>query len=132
MRLAAGTKNPYRIYFPKTDSMGRAELQADESSGQFKAHWEEGLMDFNGTLESAPQDVTLFLCDVAAIRSNRRVLMAWPLLTHERELWTSRQQKIDYFLSCANERYSFLESSVLIPDDGKLRVEVSESKRRAG
>ena len=59
MRVSAGTKNPYHIFFPKTDDSGRTALDKSAVIGQFKDHWEEGLMDFNGTLESAPQTALL-------------------------------------------------------------------------
>lgn len=125
MRISVGNKNPYRIYFPKTNFAGHSSLSADDIAGQFKDHWEEGLMDYNGTLENADQSVDLFLPDVRLIRSGQRAFLVWPLLTHEKTAWASRQEKLDYFLSSANEHYSLKEFSAAIPSDGRLQVQIS-------
>jgi len=123
MRISSGTKNSYHVYFPKTDSEGHSSLSADDIAGQFKDHWEEGLMDYNGTLETAAQEVQLFLLDVTNIRSNQSAFMAWPLLIHEKTVWASRQEMLDYFLSSVNERYSMKELPAVIPSDGKLQAQ---------
>jgi len=46
--VTSGTKNRYPIIFPKTDRSGVAYLTCDEFRDQFKDHWKEGLMDYNG------------------------------------------------------------------------------------
>ena len=124
MRISSGTKNPYHIYFPKTDTHGCSALVADDFCGQFKDHWAEGLMDYNGNLEVASQTVVLFLFDVGALKKNLANSLAWPLLPHEKTMWSSRQEKVDYLLSCRNEQYRFSESSFVVSAEGELSVEV--------
>jgi hypothetical protein len=125
MRVPAGTKNPYHIFFPKTDDAGRAALDKSAVIGQFKDHWEEGLMDFNGTLESAPQTATFFLFNVRDFKTNLKAVLAWPLLAHEKTVWASRAEKVEYLLSCRNSKYLLPETVLEIPQDGLLELQVS-------
>jgi hypothetical protein len=124
MRITAGTKNPYRIYFPKTDVHGCTALEQVVVLGQFKDHWEEGLMDFNGTLESASQSATFFLFNVRDLQTNLKIALAWPLLTYEKTVWRSRREQVDYFLSCRNDQYSLPETDVPIPRNGQVHLRV--------
>ena len=124
MRISAGTKNPYRVYFPKTDEHGHTALERSAVVGQFNDHWEEGLMDFNGTLESASQVVTFFLFNVSKLQESLSIALAWPLLTHEKTVWSSRQEQVNYFLACDNTRYSLPEAEVVLPSDGRLSLRV--------
>ena len=126
MRVSAGTKNPYHIYFPKTDAHGVTSIEATAVHGQFEDHWEEGLMDFNGTLETASQEVVFYLFDVETLQANLSMALAWPLLAYEKSVWTSRQEKVDYFLSCRNQQYNFDASAQTVPLTGRLRLEVSQ------
>src|SRR4051812_47873582 len=89
MQITAGSKNPYRILFPKTTRDGRTALTASEIAGQFKDHWEMALMDYDGTLEDAVEVVALRLFDPASVRQHYAELLAWPLFTHERSRWKS-------------------------------------------
>ena len=125
MRVSAGTKNPYHILFPKTDAAGRTALDKSEVVGQFKDHWEEGLMDFNGSIESAAQAVTFFLFDVRDFKANLKTALAWPLLAHEKTTWASRTEKAEYLLSCRNAKYRLPETTLEIPQDGLLQLQVS-------
>ena len=125
MRVSAGTKNPYHIFFPKTDDSGRTALDKSAVIGQFKDHWEEGLMDFNGTLESAPQTAAFFLFNVRDFKANLKTVLAWPLLTHEKTVWASRAEKVEYFLSCRNAKYLLPETELEVPLDGPLQLQVS-------
>jgi hypothetical protein len=125
MRVSAGTKNPYHIFFPKTDATGRTALEKSEVVGQFKDHWEEGLMDFNGSIESAAQAVTFFLFDVRDFKANLKTALAWPLLAHEKTIWASRTEKAEYLLSCRNAQYRLPETTLEIPQDGLLQLQVS-------
>ncbi len=131
MTVYAGTKNLYLIHFPKTDPRGRAELTADDFKGQFEDHWEEGLMDYNGTVESASQHVKLEFFDPANMRANLESLSAWPLLKNAAKKWASRREKLEYFLSCRNEIFKPARRPRLveIPADGALAFAVAQLVR---
>ena len=116
MQITAGSKNPYRILFPKTTRDGRAVLIASEIVGQFADHWEMALMDYNGTLEDAVEVATLRLFDPASVREHYADLLAWPLFTHERSRWDSRREFLDDLLSCRNEQFTFSGLSVRLPE----------------
>ena len=120
MQITAGTKNPYTILFPKTTSDGRTVLPAAEVIGQFTDHWEMALMDYNGTLESAVDIATIRLFDPAPTREHYSSLLAWPLFTHESARWQSRQQVLDYLISCRNEQFTFGGIAVRFPESALL------------
>jgi hypothetical protein len=61
MQLTAGYKNPYSIFFLKTDTHGHTRLTAEDIQGQFSDHWEEALMDYDGSIEEANDLVTIHL-----------------------------------------------------------------------
>ena len=104
--VRAGRKNPYRILFPKTDRSGRTELSRADFVGQFRDHWQEGLMDYDGSPETADPVVEVSLFDPSWLLQNRRLALAWPLLKHERTKWSSRKEEYKYRISCRNEQFS--------------------------
>jgi hypothetical protein len=116
MQITAGSKNAYRILFPKTTPQGCSALTAGEVTGQFTDHWEMALMDYNGTLEAAVEIVTLRLFDPAPAREHYDELLAWPLFTHERSRWESRREFLDDLLSCRNEQFTFSGLSVRLAE----------------
>ena len=103
--ITAGHKNPYRIYFPKTDQMGSATLTRDDFLGQFRDHWEAGLMDHDGTPEAATSLVRVALYDPRWSIENADAALAWPLLTHERTKWSSRDEQYRYRTSTRNTKF---------------------------
>lgn len=107
MQITAGSKNPYRIIFPKTARDGHTRLSAADIRGQFADHWEMALMDYNGSLGDAVDVVTLRLFDPASVREHYDQLLAWPLFTHEKTRWQSRRQLLDHLLSCRNDQFTF-------------------------
>jgi hypothetical protein len=107
MQVTAGSKNPYRILFPKTARDGRTQLSAADVRGQFTDHSEMALMDYNGSLDDAVEVVTLRLFDPASVREHYDQLLAWPLFTHEKTRWQSRRQFLDDLLSCRNDQFTF-------------------------
>jgi hypothetical protein len=117
MTLSTGRKNPYDILFPKTDVLGVSGIEAEDARGQFTDHWQAGLMDHSGTIEEASQHVQVTLFDVAALRGRTAQALAWPLLRHESTAWTSRREKVDYLLSCRNERFTFTPRMMELPQD---------------
>lgn len=100
--VTTGRKNPYRIYFPKTDSLGVATLTRDDFIGQFTDHWEAGMMDHSGTPESAESTVRVGLYDPSWSLETRDAALAWPLLKHERTKWSSREEEYRYRTSSRN------------------------------
>ena len=106
LRVKAGTKNPYVIYFPKTSGNGTAVLTATEFSGQFTDHWQAGLMDYNGSLEEAEPRVEVSLYDAAWIRSHQYESLAWPLLPHEKTKFESRRAAYDYMRWNRNDGFA--------------------------
>jgi hypothetical protein len=116
MQITAGSKNPYRILFPRTTPDGRTAMTASEIAGQFRDHWEMALMDYNGTLDDAVEVVTLRLFDPASVREHYDELLAWPLFTHESSRWKSRREFLDDLLSCRNDQFTFAGLSVRLPE----------------
>jgi hypothetical protein len=112
LKIKAGTKNTYLVLFPKTDRYGRAELIKEDLVGQFDDHIEMGLMDYNGTLENAENEVEVSLLDITKIRENKGSLLAWPLRSHEKKKWKTREEEFLYKLTSPNEKY--LQSKLLI------------------
>ena len=102
LTVSAGPKNPYHIYFPKTDVSGVAVLTRDDFIGQFTDHWEAGLMDHGGTPESADSTVKVSLYDPSWSLENREAALAWPLMKHERTKWSSRNEQYSYRTSSRN------------------------------
>jgi hypothetical protein len=129
MRVTAGTKNLFYICFPKTSVDGTTSMTAEDFRGQFADHYEMGLMDYNGTVETAGDLVGIMLFDPRPMIKHREELLHWPLLKHERTVWGSRRERMDYFLSCRNREFYFFEESVRIPEDGVIRLTVG---RRVG
>ena len=127
MQITAGSKNPYRILFPKTTHDGRTLLSAVDVAGQFTDHWEMALMDYNGALDDAVDVVTLRLFDPAPVREHYAELLAWPLLTHERDRWDSRQQFLDYLLSCRNEQFAFAGISMRLPESALIYLPLNRA-----
>jgi hypothetical protein len=127
MRISTGRKNPYHVYFPKTDTSGRSVLSESNIRGQFTDHWESGLMDHSGGLEDASQRVEFFLFDTEVMRRNLSVVSKWPLLPYESTVWNSRQEAVDYYLSCRNAQFRLGETSLVIPRDGEVSLQVREA-----
>lgn len=102
MVVTTGQKNPYLIFFPKTDSAGAATLTRKDFIGQFKDHWEAALMDHAGTPASADSRVQVSLYDPSRAIANRQLALTWPLLKHERTKWSSREEEYQSRVSSRN------------------------------
>jgi len=124
LRVTSGTKNPYYIYFPKTGVDGTTQITSEDFRGQFTDHYEMGFMDYNGTVETAGDVFGVELYDPRQMEKQKETLSHWPLLKHERKLWKSRQEFIEYFLSCRNREFYFFEQSARIPTDGVIHLTV--------
>ena len=130
MQITAGYKNPYGIFFWKTDLIGHTRLTAEEIEGQFTDHWEEGLMDYNGSIAEANEVVTIRLWDPTPLREGYDKLLAWPLFTHQRTRWRSRRDYLDYMASCRNDEFTFDGISVRLPDTRLLYVSLRRAVAR--
>jgi hypothetical protein len=122
MQITAGYKNPYSIFFPKTDSGGHTRLTAKEMEMQFTDHWDMALMDYNGSLQDANEVVTIHLWDPRPLRGDPEQALAWPLFSYETTRWTSRREWFDYLASCRNEEFTFGGISVRLPETTLLYV----------
>ena len=107
IKVISGTKNNYHIFFPKTDRNGKAKLLKSDFIGQFTDHYEMGLMDYNGTIETANSKVEVCLYDPKWLNENPLLALAWPLLKNEKEKWRNRQEQYDYFISSRNSIFYF-------------------------
>jgi hypothetical protein len=112
MIVTTGKKNPYRLRFAKTDRSGMSTLTRDDFIGQFTDHWEAGLMDHSGTPEDAQPTVQVGLYDPSWSLENPDVALAWPLLSHERMKWSSRDEEYRYRMSSRN--LEFVASPVMV------------------
>ncbi len=122
--VTSGNKNRYYILFPKTDENGLTQLSSDEFRGQFEDHWESGLMDYNGTVETALPTVTVQLLDKGRIEQNLDLLRAWPLLKNEQKWWGSREEKLQCLLSCRNDKVSIPATSWQVDKASQIEVTV--------
>jgi len=129
LKVLAGRKNPYFIHFPKTDSAGHAQLTREDFIGQFKDHWESGLMDYAGTPESAAPTVDVSLFDPSWLIENRSLAMAWPLLTHEKTKWKSKNEQYRYKASCRNPEY---QSGPVVADLSRTNEIVLQVRAKQG
>jgi hypothetical protein len=59
-------------------------------------------MDHSGTPESADSVVQVALYDPSWSIQNPKLALAWPLLTHERTKWSSRDEQYRYRVSTRN------------------------------
>ena len=105
MIVRSGRKNPYHMYFPKTNRAGLTMLTRDDVVDQFGDHWEAGLMDYDGTIESADPVVHITLYDPTWSLQNRAAALAWPLLKNERAKCASREEQYRYRTTARNLDY---------------------------
>jgi hypothetical protein len=124
MRITTGRKNPYHIYFPKTDQLGRSTLARHDIEGQFADHWASALMDHSGTIQEASQETVFYLFAPEAMRRNIGLISAWGLLPHEATIWRTRRDVTEYFLSCRNEQFSCSDTARVIPVTGEVSLTV--------
>ena len=128
--VSTGQKNPYRIYFPKTDRSGAATLTRDDFVGQFKDHWEAGLMDHAGTPETAQPIVRVGLYDPLPAINNPKGSLAWPLMKHERAKWPSREAEYAYRTSTRNT--DFIASPIEVNVEETAHIQLSVTRKRTG
>lgn len=125
MGVTAGTKNGYHIMFPKTAADGTAQITAQDFRAQFKDHGDMFIMDYNGSVETASDIVTFELYDQGLMERGQSQISRWPLSKHERTLWKSRKQFIEYLLSARNREFDCDRQLMRIPQDGVIHLTVS-------
>jgi|GEM_PF-1525634 len=130
MQITAGYKNPYSIYFPKTDERGHTRLTAKEIEMQFTDHSDMALMDYNGSLEDANELVTIHLWDVHSFREHSDDVLAWPLFSYDQTRWKSRRDWFDYMASCRNDEFMFGGISIRLPETTLLYVSLHRAVAR--
>ena len=122
MQITAGYKNPYSIFFSKTDASGHTRLTATEIEMQFTDHWDMALMDYNGSLEEANDLVTIHLWKPRDFREHDDDVLTWPLFSYEKTRWRSRREWFDYMASCRNDEFTFGGISIRLPETTLLYV----------
>ncbi|WP_156844544.1 hypothetical protein [Leptospira wolffii] len=101
----SGSKNSYSILFPKTKRNGEAILDKIDFVEQFNSHFEIGLMDYNGTIETANPIVEVSLFNPKRIKNQKDQIMALPLTSYERKYWKNAKERYDYLISCRNNKF---------------------------
>jgi len=124
LKVRAGRKNPYYIFFPKTDINGEAALTQDDFIGQFDDHFETGLMDYDGSIEIAEPEIEVSLFDSTLMMKNKKLAMAWPLLKNEKSKWSSRKEQYSYMVSCANSRFKMKPFFFNVEEYDSITVDV--------
>jgi hypothetical protein len=130
LTVSAGRKNPYRIYFPQTDRSGVTTLTRDDFIGQFQDHWEAGIMDYDGSPETAAPLVRVSLYDPSWALRDPAAALAWPLLPHERTKWSSREQEYKHRTSTRNA--DFVASSVMVDLEETSDIVLTVRRRADG
>ncbi|AOU96988.1 hypothetical protein BI364_02265 [Acidihalobacter yilgarnensis] len=126
LTVKSGNRNAYQILSPKTGSDGHAQITKPDFIGQFEDHWEMGLMDYNGTVESASPDVQVSLFDPSWHIANPEACLAWPLFKNEQGHWASRQAQYEHLVSCANPHYLATPKPVNLETNNKISLTVSK------
>ena len=124
LKVRSGRKNPYYIFFPKTDEGGKAILYQNDFIGQFEDHYETGLMDYDGSIETANPEVEVSLFDPTWMIENKTLALAWPLLKNEKPTWNSREEKYNYMISCKNPKYKMKPFMFNIEKSNRISVNI--------
>ena len=117
MTVYAGTKNPFLIYFPKTNKEGQTSITAVDFKDQVDFQITIGIMDYNGSIETASQVVSIdlglpyrkeLLEDKRFLESIRKS----SLQGYEKLKWLSSDEKVSYYLSSRNDKFIAKPQSV--------------------
>jgi hypothetical protein len=117
MTVRAGTKNPFLIYFSKTNKEGQTSITAIDFKDQVDFQITMGIMDYNGSIETASQVVNIdlglpyrkeLLEDKRFLESIRKGY----LQGYERLKWSSSAEMVSYYLSSRNNEFITKPQSV--------------------
>ena len=131
LKVSTGQKDPYFILLPKTNEVGRTEITHEDFVGQFKDHWEMGLMDDSGTPEEADKNIELSLFDPTWLIENQNLALAWPLFKNEKNKWSTRKEEYDYKVSCRNKEHSFAPIIINIETEQTVSLVVIKDRIKA-
>ncbi len=126
LKVRSGRKNPYYIFLPKTDEDGKSVLSKDDFIGQFEDHFETGLMDYDGSAETANPEVEVSLFDPTWMMGNKKLAMAWPLLKNEKPKWNSREEQYSYMVSCKNPKFKMKPLMFNIEKSNRISVNIKK------
>ena len=130
LTVTTGRRNPRRIYFPKTDVAGRAELSRDDFVDQFADATESDLMGSWGNLADALPEVQVGLYDPGPALAMPDVSLAFPLLPHEQQRWPSRAAEYEYRTSCRN--LEFVANQITVDLHATSHIQLRLARRSAG
>ncbi len=118
MTVLAGTKNPFLIDFPKTNKEGKTSITAVDFKDQVDVQYEMGLMDYNGSIETASQIVSIDLDSRYKNKLFIEISRKGYLNGYERLKWASSDEMISYYLSCRNDKfYTKPQSAEIRPNE---------------
>ena len=130
MTVRAGTKNPFLIEFPKTNKEGKTSITAIEFKDQVDFQSAMGVMDYNGSIETASQVVSIDL----DLRYKDELLVKFLEISrkgyldgYERLKWASSDEKISYYLSCRNGKFYTKPQSVEIRPNEIIQFAISKN-----
>lgn len=124
LKVRAGNKNPYYIYFPKTNRSGASTLTQEDFIGQFKDHWEKGLMDYNGDINSANPNLEVSIFDPTWLLKNRKLALAWPLLKYEEIKWRTRKEQYEYMIGCKNKDFKGTPIMINLEKESEFKMSI--------
>ena len=127
MTVRAGTKNPFLIEFPKTNKEGKTSITAVEFKDQVDFQSAMGVMDYNGSIETASQVVSIDLDSRYKDELFLEISRKGYLNGHERLKWAYSDEKISYYLSCTNGKFYTKPQSVEIRPNEFIQFTISKN-----
>ena len=124
IKIDPGYRNAYFICLPKTDKAGKSEIRRDDFKGQYEDHFEIGLMDYAGALNQQGPMVEVSLFDDTWVRENKHLALTWPLLTHQKRNWSSRQAHYDHMVSSNNRAFQCRPIKVDLHETSTIQLPV--------
>lgn len=132
MTVRAGTKNPFLIYFPKTNKEGKTSITDIDFKDQVDFQITMGLMDYNGSIETASQVVSIDLGLPYRDKSPEdkrflEIIRKSHLQGYERLKWLSSDEMVSYYLSSRNDEFNTKPQSVEIRSNEIIQFAISKN-----
>jgi hypothetical protein len=128
LKIKAGTKNDYYIFFYKTNIQGESCLHKSDIYEQFKVNQEIFMMDYNGTIETANPIVEISLLEIELFRKSLSIIRTLGLSSYDKKLWNNIDEKIDYFLSSDNDKFLLEPIHVDFEKSTQILIELLNKK----